>query len=200
MASRIFTAGYASGLKQVVTSPNSLFLPGMVAKGWGVDKFITAVTPANKTVEYGEIVKITASGDYGVTVEGIVNADTTPQFAIVVRTQDGIVERDGGIPYAPLKSVPLTVWPIGLGSAPEKDQNAELVVVYTGSDAVGTDLTGTALYTTKLADDSTNTNGTATKTSASNLALGLEAVGKVFAPTNNATAKCVRVRIIGGKN
>ena len=78
----------------------------------------------------------------------------------------------------------------------KKDQNGEIVVAYTGSSAVGVDLTGTALYTPKLLTDTNGVNGTATETSASNLALGCVAVGKVF---GTATHKKIRMRISGGK-
>lgn len=198
-ASRIFNAGYTAGLKQTLKAPNQNFLPGDVTKMWGVDKFISALPKIGSTVEYGEIVKITKSGDWGVTIDGLVSTDEAPQFAVVVKTYDALKNRDDEFAIRPLKNVPLTVWPIGLGATPEKDQNGEIVVVYSGADAVGTDLTGTVLYTPILASDTTGVNGTATKTATNNLALGLEAVGKVFAPTRSTSAKCIRVRVSGGK-
>lgn len=199
MATKYIKAIFDGGLKQYVPAPNQGYMCGDVTLQWGVDKFQDAVVPASTEVAYGEIVKITAYNEYGATIEPIVNADTAPKFAVVVNTQNGAktfpAPYGGAVPSIPLSNVPLSIWVVGLGATPEKDQNGEIVVAYSGDDVVGTDLTGTALYTPKIASDTDGVNGTATKTSTNNLALGLVAVGKVF---GTATGKMIRVRV-GGK-
>lgn len=199
MANEYIKAIFDGGFPQYVPAPNKGFLPGDRTLLWGVDLIHDAMHEATDEIVYGQIVKITgydASGAYK--IAPIVNADSTPKFAVVLRTQNGAVgfpAVGGSVPYKALPHIPLSVWVIGLGATPEKDQNGEVVLAYSGSEAVGTDLTGTALYTPKLSVDTTGVNGTATSTSASNLALGLVAMGEVFTLGTN---KMIRARV-GGK-
>jgi len=201
MAVNYIKSIFDSPSKQYVPAPNTAFLPGERTLMWGVDKYHDAVTPEGVEVAYGEIVKITAFNDTGATVSGIVNADTAPNFAVVIKTENGAIGFPvvaGAKPYTNLPHLPHTIWTLGTLSNPATDQNDEVVVAYSGSSAVGTDLTGQAVYTPKLASDTNGVNGTATETSTDNLKTPLVFVGKVFAPTSDETKKCIRVRV-GGK-
>ena len=196
MAYQTIKAGFEAGLSRQLPLPNEGYSYGDRTLLWGVDKLHDATVAPTDIVAYGEIVKITGFNDRNAIVAPIVNADTTPKFAVVVRTQDGARSMEDGRVWRAGNGKAMTIWPIGLGATPEKDQNGEIVVAYTGASAVGVDLTGTALYTPKLASDTNGVNGTATETSTNNLALGCVAVGKVF---GTATHKKIRMRISGGK-
>jgi len=196
MAYQTIKAGFDAGLPRQLPLPNKGFSYGDRTMLWGVDKLHDATVVPNTIVAYGEIVKITGFNDRTALVAPIVNADTAPKFAVVVRTQDGARSMEDGRVWRAGDGKAFTVWVVGLGATPEKDQNGEIVVAYSGASAIGVDLTGTALYTPKLASDTNFVNGTATETSTNNLALGLVAVGEVF---GTATHKKIRVRIGGGK-
>lgn len=196
MAYQTIKAGFDAGVGQTLPLPNAGFSCGDRTLLWGVDKLQDATTVPTNILAYGEIVKITGFNDRTAIVEPIVNADTAPKFAIVVRTQDGTRSMDDPQVWRAGLGKPFTIFPVGLGATPQLDQNGEIVVAYSGSSAIGTDLNGTALYTPKLASDTSFVNGTATETSTNNLALGLIAVGKVF---GNTACKLIRVRISGGK-
>lgn len=194
MASKIFASGYASGLKRRLAVPNESFLPGTFTGVWGVDKWISA--KGDGTNEYGELVKITDSDESGLTIASLETTDdNSVKYGIVVRTQDGVPSRDDEIPYKPMAHIPLTVYPVGTYSTPAGDQNGSIVVVYTGSQDIGYDLDGVALYSNKAGSKL----GTVTDTSTSNIQTPLVGAGKVFAPTNDPTAKCIKVRVVGGK-
>lgn len=192
---------YEAPLVQYDKAPGTAYYPGENTLAWGIDKYHDALVAGDNEIVFGEIVKITGANEVGATIEPIVNADTAPNFAIVVKTQAGGIKFPAGKGqkiYTQLKTLPFRIWPLGTAAAPTTDQNDWITVAYSGDKEVGEAITG-AVYTPKLASDTNGVNGTATDATAGNLRVSnLEFFGKVFSPVNNPALKCAKVRA-GGK-